>query len=407
VTAGGRTTRVRRIALVGACLLACRGTAPSAQTITQPQLAALVDSLMPGVARSAGLAFKATPKSAVRTREQIHAYLVAKMARELPDARVEGITATYRLLNMISDTLDLRALFLALYTEQIAGFYDPDSTALFAVQGSDPAALRLTLAHELVHALQHQYLPLDSILHDVSDGDRQTAAQAVMEGQATLISLIAMLPEVDLLTNDTYWENFRDQLSRQQFTATVFGRAPMVIREGLTFPYVAGAEFMRAFDRAHPGKVPFGTALPASTEQVLHFDRYASGDRPVPVRFTADTSGVIFEDTFGEFSVDMLRAQLTGATRVRTDPAIGWGGDRFRIYRSPEGPALVWMTVWDAPRFADQFRQQVADPLSQHPRPGYRTTVQPLEFAGKAAVRVVLAPTGWVRWKSLPGAELR
>src|ERR1035438_1581618 len=125
----------RRVAMILITLLACRGASPSAQSVSQKQLAALVDSLMPGVAKAAGLEFKSTPKSAVRTNDQIRSYLVAKLGRELPDARLEGITATYRLLDMISDTLDLRKLFLALYTEQIAGFYDPDSTTLFAVQG--------------------------------------------------------------------------------------------------------------------------------------------------------------------------------------------------------------------------------------------------------------------------------
>ena len=395
-----------RIALIFVTLAACRGASPSAQSISQQQLTILVDSLMPGVARAAGLEFKSTPKSAVRNKDQIRAYLVAKMARELPDSRVEGITATYRLLNMLPDSIDLRALFLELYSEQIVGFYDPDSTTLFAVQGGDAAQLRLVLAHELAHALQHQYVPLDSILHDVTDGDRQAAAQAVMEGQATLVSLVALAPAIDVRSNDAIWETFRDELKKQQVGTSVYARAPRVIREGLTFPYFAGATFVRAFDKANPGKVPYGARLPASTEQILHPDRYAAGDAPVRVRFNGDTTGVIFEDTFGEFDIELLRAELIGAAAVRTDPAIGWGGDRFRIYRTPAGPAMVWVTTWDEPRWALQFRAQVADPLAKNPRPGYKTTVEPQLIGGKAAVRIVVAPTAWTGWKSLPGVEI-
>lgn len=399
-------TSIRRISLLIVLLAACRGASPSAQTLNQSQLAILVDSLMPGVAKAAGLEFKSTPKSAVRTKEQIHVYLTAKMARDLPENRVEGITATYRLLNMLPDSVDLRKLFLELYTEQIVGFYDPDSTTLFAVQGGDAGQLRLVLSHELAHALQHQYVPLDSILHDATDGDRQTAAQAVMEGQATLVSLIAMFPTMNIRTDDGFWETFREQLRKQQFDTTVYGRAPMVIREGLTFPYVRGADFVRAFDKTHPGKVPFGALLPKSTEQLLHADRYAAGDLPIAIRFQGDTTGVIFEDTFGEFDIELLRAQLIGAKEVRTDPAIGWGGDRFRIYRTPDGPALVWLTVWDEPRWAVQFRSQVAEPLATKPRPGYKTTTEPQLLGGKSAVRIVIAPVGWTGWKSLPGAEI-
>jgi hypothetical protein len=399
-------TTLRRTALILCCLLACRGTSPSAQSIGQRQLESLVDSLMPGVSKAAGLSFKSTPRSAVRTKDQIRAYLLAKMQRELPTARLDGIGAVYRLLNLVADTVDLRRLFLDLFTEQVAGYYDPDSTTLFATQGGDAAQLRLVLAHELVHALQHQYLPLDSILHDASDADRQTAAQAVLEGQATLVSIVALVPGMDLIGNDAFWTSFREGLRAQQTGATVYARAPMVIREDLTFPYVDGANFIRWFDQAHPGEVPFGSKMPASTEQILHPARYASGDRPIRVRFTGDTSGVMFDDTFGEFDTELTRAAVVGATNPVTDPAIGWGGDRLRIYRSEAGPALVWVTVWDEPRYADQFRTQVALPLSQHPRPGYRVTVEPQQLNGKAAVRVVIAPTGWAQWKSLPAVEI-
>ena len=395
--------RVAMITLVG---LACRGASPSAQAIGQHQLELLVDSLMPGVSQATGLAFKSTPRSAVRTRDQIRAYLIAKMRRELPAARLEGIAAAYRLLDMIPDTVDLGKLFLDLYTEQIAGFYDPDSTTLFAVQGGDQAPLRLVLAHELVHALQHQYLPLDSILHDSADGDAQAAAQAVLEGQATLASLIALVPGMDLRHNDAFWTTFRDQLRAQQVGTSVYATAPMVIRESLTFPYVDGADFVRWFDQTHPGEVPYGAKMARSTEQILHHDRYTSGDRPVRVRFQEGASGVLLDDTFGEFDIELARAQLVGGANVRTDPAIGWGGDRLRVYRTAGGPALVWVTVWDEARYADQFRTQVAVPLSAHPRAGYRIAVEPQQIGGRAAVRVVVAPAGWVRWKSLPVAEL-
>jgi hypothetical protein len=400
-------TSAGRVALICLAVMACRGTSPSAQTIGQRQLELLVDSLLPSVSRAAGLEFKSTPRSAVRTREQIRTYLVAKMARELPPARLEGIGAAYRLLSMVPDTLDLRRLFLDLYTEQIAGFYDPDSRTLFAVQGGDPAQLRLVLAHELVHALQHQYLPLDSILHDSTDSDRQAAAQAVLEGQATLASLVALVPGMDLRTNDAFWTTFREQLRAQQIGTSVYARAPMAIREGLTFPYVDGAEFLRWFDKAHPGEVPFGARMPVSTEQILHPDRYTSGDLPITLRFRGDTAGMTLDDTFGEFDIELLRAQLVGAANVRTDPAIGWGGDRLRVYRTNVGPALVWVTVWDEPRYADQFRTQIAGPLSRTARAGYRIAVDSQQIGGKAAIRIVVAPTGWGKWKSLPEVELR
>ena len=394
----------RAMVLILIATIACRGESQQAQKVDQKQLSAMVDSLMPVIAARAGLPFKSTPRSEVRSRDQIHAYLLAKLQQELPPARLEGLAASYRLLGMLPDTLDIKQLFLDLYTEQIAGFYDPDSTTFYAVAGGDRTELRLVIAHELVHALQHQYVPLDSIMHDGHDSDRLAASQAVFEGQATLTSLMAMMPDQQLLTDDGFWETFKEQLHTQQASAGVFSRAPMVIREDLTFPYVQGSEFVRWFERHHPGEQPFGANLPRSTEQVLHPDRYDARDEPVTVRFIGDTTGLLHEDTFGEFEIALLRSALRHDDRVSTDQALGWGGDRWRVYRTPDGPALVWVTVWDAPRFAQRFRSQVADPLEARPRAGYRTAVATLDVAGKVAIRIVIAPGSWTGWRALPEA---
>jgi hypothetical protein len=397
-------TTFLRIGLLTVVLAACRGQASPTQSVNDQQLASLVDSLMPTVARAAGLEFKSTPKSAVRTRAQIHEFLIAKMARELPDSRVEGISASFRLLDLIPDSLDLRALFLDLYTEQIAGFYDPDSAKLFAVQGAEPLQLHLVLAHELVHALQDQYVPLDSILHDATDGDRQGAAQAVMEGQATVASLVALAPTMDVWNSDAFWTTFRKQLAAQRVDTGVYGRAPMAIREGLTFPYLAGSDFVRWFHQHQPGSPPYGAKLPTSTEQILHPERYVAHDTPVRVAIAGDTTGKIFEDTFGEFDIDLLHAHLLHQDSVPTQPAIGWGGDRFRIFHTATGPAMVWYTVWDDAASAAAFKRQVADPIAAVPRTGYRKIAVPLQIDGHPGVRIVIAPVTWPGWQALPGA---
>ncbi len=392
--------------LVG-LLAACRGASPSAQSVSQQQLAAMVDSLMPKVAKAAGLEFKSTPKSAVRTKDQIRTFLMAKMGTEMPQARLDGITAVYRLLGLMPDTLDLRKLMVDLYTEQIAGFYDADSTTLYAVTGGDKATLTLVLAHELVHALQHQYVALDSIMHARDDDDRQSAAQAILEGQATLASMVVVLPGVDMINDDAFWTTFRENLKTQQLLPGVFSHAPLVIREGLIFPYVEGGEFLRWFRKNQPGGQPFGAKMPVSSEQILHPDRYLRGDMPIRIRFAGDTVGTMYEDTFGEEGIDVLRASLLGQQDVRTDPAIGWGGDRFRAYTTPAGPALVWVTVWDEARYGGRFKTEVADPLAKTVRKGYRITVEPLQVSGKPGVRIVIAPDAWDRWKSLPVAEIQ
>lgn len=388
--------------LIGTVLFACRG---EPQRVAPDRLQALVDSLRPQVERVTGLRFRGPVRSAMETREQVRAYLLRRFDEEIPPARLRGIEDAYRLFGLIPDTLDLRGLLLDLYTEQVAGYYDPGSNTLYGVEGADPAQLKLVLAHELVHALQDQYTNLDSLLSLKGDDDRQSAAQAILEGQANLASLQLIAP--DRASDPAFWETFLDALRQQQSSMPVFARSPLVVREDLLFPYVAGAEFMRWW-AGSPLKdtVPYGPRMPVSTEQILHPDRYLHGDAPVALRF-AGSDTAEYESVLGELELHVLDAVLRGSENVVTRTVPGWGGDRFRVYATPGGPALVWYTVWDSPAYAGRFELSLGARMAMRSRPGYRTVMDTVSVDSLPGVRITVAPAGWGRWGSEPGVELR
>ena len=392
---------------LGLTLGACRGEARQTHARTEQDLARLVDSLRGPVEAATGLRFTAPPRSAMRSRDQVRQYLIRKLDEELPPRRLHGLETTYRLFGLLPDTLQLRALLIDLYTEQVAGFYDPDSATLFGVEGADRTQLRLVLAHELIHALQGQHLPLDSILDARDNNDRLAAAQAILEGQATLASLEVLAPGQAVAQTPQFWELYREQVRRQQSTMPVFRRAPLVLRETLIFPYLQGAEFMHWWEREGPGRdsMPYGSRMPVSTEQVLHPDRYARGDVPVGIAF-AEEAGVVHEDVLGETEIRIVLAALAGSDEVQTVVPIGWGGDRYRLYEPAEGPALVWYVVWDDARSRERFLRSAAG-LRTTARRGYRATLDSLTVDGRAATRYVLAPGGWEKWGSVPAVTVR
>jgi hypothetical protein len=386
---------------VAAGLFACRGEPPKSSS--SDTLEHLVDSLQAPVERVTGLHFKSPPRSALRSREQIRDYLVRKLDEELPAPKMRGLQTAYRLFGLLPDTLVLRSLLLDLYTEQVAGYYDPDSATLFGVVGADPMQLRLVLAHEMVHALQGQYLPLDSILHETENNDRLTAAQAVLEGQATLASIDVLASGQDVSSNPEFWDLYREQVREQQSSMPVFAKAPLVVREALIFPYLAGAEFMHWWKESGRDSVPYGSRMPVSTEQILFPDRYARGDTPVALAFPPDTA-IVYEDVLGEGEIRVLMSQLAGSSEIRSRGPIGWGGDRYRVYATPAGPALVWNVVWDDTRSAERFVWGFGGKLRSSGRKGYRTVVKNFELDGKPATLYVLAPEGWEGWDRVPKA---
>jgi len=390
-------------ALLGAGV-GCRQRAEAMQD--EVRLREMVRQYMPAIERIVGLKFKRTPAVAQRTREQVRDYIVHKLDSDLPPVEFASAETAYKLFGLIPDSLSLRARLVALLNEQVAGYYDPDSATLFIPAGVvDSFALRTTVAHELVHALQHQYANLDSLIQQRRANDRRTAAQAVLEGQATLVQILVMMPERTLETVPDFQDS-RSAVRKQQATMKEFAGAPMWLRETLVFPYLAGADFVKWFDTTHPGREPYGAAMPVSTEQILHPARYAAGDRPVELAFSGPAAGSVrYQDDLGEFESGLLLSQLLADTvelHAAAD-AVGWGGDRYEVLTVPTGgDALVWYSVWDNAAAADRWARDLERGWASRARAGRRSSVTRLDVAGHPAVRLVDAPAAWPGWQALP-----
>src|SRR2546422_852024 len=123
-----------------------------------------VQQMIPAVERAIRLRFRQRPVVLRRSRAQVRDYVIHKFDDDLPPAELGGAQAAYRLFGLIPDSLDLRRTMVDLLTEQVAGYFDPDSNALYVPTDIDPSQARLVISHELVHALQHQYVNLDSLV---------------------------------------------------------------------------------------------------------------------------------------------------------------------------------------------------------------------------------------------------
>ncbi|HXI35042.1 MAG TPA: hypothetical protein VNH63_13220 [Gemmatimonadales bacterium] len=396
-----------RLIWLAAALLAGAGCRQRAEAVQdEVRLRELVRQRMPAIERIVGLKFKRMPAVAQRTREQVRDYIVRKLDSDLPPPEFAGAEAAYKLFGLIPDSLDLRARLVALLNEQVAGYYDPDSATLFIPAGqTDSSALRTTVTHELVHALQDQYANLDSLIQQKRANDRRSAAQAILEGQATLVQILVMMPERTLETLPDFQDN-RNAVRNQQATMKEFAGAPMWLRETLVFPYLAGADFVKWFEQTHPGREPYGAAMPVSTEQILHPARYAAGDAPVQLAFAGPAAGAVrYQDDLGEFESGLLLSQLLADTvdLSASADAAGWGGDRYEVLAVPAGgDALVWYSVWDNTAAADRWARDLERGWASRARTGRRSSITRLDVGGHPGVQLVDAPAAWPGWKALP-----
>lgn len=382
-------------------LSACGPQAPDTSLVisSDPALRNRVAELLPVLAERARMELNRPIRAERRSREELEGYLRYKLNQELSPEEARVRTLSYSLLGMMEEGLDLRKLLLSVYTEQVAGFYDPDSTALFVLDDMPVEMLETVLVHELVHAVQDQTANLDSLTAKGRGNDRQVAAQSAIEGHATLIMLEYMAEQlrgepVDFSDLPDFSETIRPSLEAMREQYPALAGAPAIIRESLLAPYIEGATFMAAFWQEVEGRpAPFGRYLPQSTEQILNPSRGPGGevDMPTELRLSVEGSApVIYENTLGQMEVEIFLDELLG--EGNRGLAQGWDGDRFLLLEDASGePSLVWVAVWDTEAQRDSFVNGVQGALGALPLP---STIEGTELIGRPGwvLRVGLDP---------------
>ena len=397
-----RLTRVGWLGLILVVSLGCRERAQAVQG--EAELKDMVHRMMPVVAEAAGLPFKHEPVVLRRSRPQVRDYVIHKFDEDLPPADLNGLQSALRLFGLIPDSLELRPTMIDLLTEQIAGYYDPDSNALYIPADIEPFQLRVVVSHELVHALQDQYVRLDSIITQRHVNDRRSAAQAILEGQATVAQIPVLMPEQkpDTLPLGWFWKQ-RKVMAAQQAQMKEFASAPLWLREGLIFPYLGGADFNVWFRRKYFGRSILDS-MPRSTEQILHPERYAAHDEPTELAFEGRAGDVKWEDGLGEFETRLLFQQHLGNEAEAITLATGWDGDRYQVLGA-NADVLVWYTVWDDAAAASRFAAGLQRAWAKRRTVG-RSDIKQLTVSGRPVVRLVYAPAGWSGWSSIPTIKL-
>ncbi len=354
------------------------------------------ERLQEEVAEAGGLPFREKVEVSFLRRDELGAYLRELFDAEYPEAlarRDERLLQAFDLLP--PGTGDLRALRARVLEDNVAGFYDerPGKRRLYAV--SDDRSFspmnQVILAHELRHALQDQYRTLDGFLDDdVSDfDDRRVAWISLLEGDATLIMERFVRLRLGSLGAARADEGEPGAGLEAAGLFDVPG-APPVVRDQLVQPYLAGLTFARAL-WARGGAEAIREAWvrpPASTEQVLHPEKYFGREAPRAVAPTVEAprdATLVSEGVLGEV---LLRTLVENAGDAAT---AGWGGDGWRLWDVRGTTALAWRSEWDTPSDALEFHAALRARFARRGEPSARGgwEVFPPAGAHRFAVRRV------------------
>ena len=294
--------------------------------------------------------------------------------------------AKYEALFLVNESADSLAVQEANSGSNVLGYYDDrtNQIVLISEEGTNLRVDEITLAHELVHAVQDQKFDLGTF--DDRLRDEVNAESGLIEGDARYV----------------------DYLYRQQCAGAWNGTCLVPDRRGggglanigvyfvKYMPYSDGPPFVQGI--RNRGGWEAVNALyddpPASSEQVIHPEKYGS-DPPTNVTLE-DASNEQWErvrpnerPNFGEVGEGALAAMFvyptyhsggrtelvpqrawlntTGDGRVSDFDPInystpyteGWDGEKLYVYDRPgtgtNETAYVWRLAWDSPEDAREF----------------------------------------------------
>ena len=281
------------------------------------------------------------------------------------DARVLSI---YGLLN--SD-YDLYGLYLELYSEQVAGFYDSETKEMYVVQGGTFGGMeRSTYAHEFTHALQDQHYNLREGLkinpdYCKEDSEYCAAVQALIEGDASLTE------QYWLYQHGTVQDRGDIEAFYANYSSPVLDSAPSFLREDFAFPYREGVDFvLTLFQKDGYNAIDAAFANPPlSTEMILHPEKYPN-DRPAAISLPQFTSllnrplSELDRGVMGEWYTYLILAHGVQenwriADELARQAAAGWQGDAYAVFwdETARQPVMALLSEWETERDAGEFRQ--------------------------------------------------
>lgn len=241
-------------------------------------------------------------------------------------------------------------------SDEILGVYDPEKHRLLVRPGPITPRLRLTLVHELTHALDGEHHRLFDRNRRVIPDETNTSFRALAEGSANW---------VEHQYEATLTEAERDALAaaRRPPPATV----PNVLLTLASYPYAAGEQLVKALvERDGAGAIDRAFEdPPVSSEQVLHVERYLDDDEPKFVVKPLPEGKVVQRGVLGELLLRIIAASA-GPVEAARDAGTGWGGGRYVAWRTADNQVcvrgtLVMDSAADAAQVVDALRAWAAN----------------------------------------------
>jgi len=263
----------------------------------------------------------------------------------------------------------------------VTGFYDPATKRIYVGNWVSFAEGRAARLKDVAEAMLDRRFPVvernrrgrEPARDADADGDALWARMALLEGDATVQTMERLSPDGALPPTPALTDELEDV--RRTIAAEDRVSPPLALARRL-FVALDGTSFVAGVRARAPWSAvnQLWERLPASSEQILHPEKYQRREAPDDVaarlpKRPATADEIVYSDTLGELGARVFLQRAAGDYKAER-AASGWGGDRARLQRAP-GTApddvaseyVVWVTTWDEISDAQDFVEQATAAL--------------------------------------------
>jgi hypothetical protein len=296
------------------------------------------------------------------------------------DKEIQNTSRVLVMLGLIEPDYDLLTNTLNSLSAKGGGFYVQDTNQIFVIGEELTAIEKMVYVREYDHALINLNVNLARMsVFPSCEGneDRCKAIQGLVGGDSTLL----MQMWLEQSASPTDFEEIINHplpngiLSEQD--------PPPYALRNLEFPSKEGKAFVETLlsNGDWSAVTQVYSYLPESTEQILHPEKYFSGERPITVPAVNLDSVLgegwekIKENTLGEWMTYLILGYGTyPMARLNESDAAGasegWGGDHYQMYSNDETGETVLVVQWkwdqlsDTDEFASAMRNYLKNRFS-------------------------------------------
>jgi hypothetical protein len=278
-------------------------------------------------------------------------------------AELDRALGELRALGLVHGKVDLASSLNTLTQSGVVGLYVNRDKTVYVRGSAMTPFVRVTLAHELTHALQDQHWDISKMEKAAPAGD-DTALRALLEGDAVTVQN-AYEKTLSPADEQTYQH---EQSAAQDRSSRASANVPGVLSDLMSFPYAFGPPYIDALT-ANGNTTALEDAFnhpPVAEAQIIDPASYPTSWRPARVAVPTLPAGdhrVDPPQSFGQFSLFEVLSSRLGYTAAWA-AVQGWQGDNSVPY-ADHGRTCMAVDVrfagpGDASRFYGATRQWAA-----------------------------------------------